>query len=550
MSTRHLSVVLTTAVAALMAQSAAAAGLTLAWDPNAETDIAGYVVKYGEQPHDYHVTVDAGLATTLKVDGLVAGQRYYFTVLAYAADGTASVLAAELPAIASGPPPPLAGTAQFTMVRDGDGRLATPLLQWSLAAGAEAYHLRVGLSPGSAEVVDTQALPAAAFTLPALALDRTYYARIFTQQAGLWSFHEVAFKMPTTGTLARLLAPLDGARGVTSAQTFRWEPVAQAEAYRFEIGTRSSVSDVAQSGETQRTSWTVASLPAATRLYARVSTKLAGRWYTHTIEFVSAATAVFVYPTAGASDVSTAETFTWTGVTDAQAYRLEVGTAPGASDVVASGELRATTFAVQGLQPDQTLYARVSTRLNGVWQVEAVTFTTALTARLTRPAGDGADLGAGLAWTTIRGAEGYALRLGTRAGAADLLDAGEGLDTTLETPALPAGTEIFARLSTRHGGEWRHRDTSFTLAGAALLPAAAGATGAAGSRLTWTPISNAEAYLLYVGTTPGAQDLASSGELQGTSFLVTLPAGRTVYVSLWTKADGVWNGTAATRTTP
>jgi hypothetical protein len=39
--------------------------------------------------------------------------------------------------------------------------------------------------------------------------------------------------------------------------------------------------------------------------------------------------------------------------------------------------------------------------------------------------------------------------------------------------------------------------------------------------------------------------------MQGTSYVArTLPAGQTLYVSLWTKANGVWNGTAATLPTP
>jgi hypothetical protein len=263
---------------------------------------------------------------------------------------------------------------------------------------------------------------------------------------------------------------------------------------------------------------------------------------------------VLVYPYAGASDTSADETFAWTGITGAQAYRLDVGTTPGASDLVESGDLTATTFAVTGLKPGQTLHARVSTRINDVWQVDAVTFTTAFAARLTRPtAGDGSDLGQGLAWTTILGAEAYALRLGTTPGGDDLLNSGEMLGQTLETPALPAGTPIYAQLSTKHGGEWRQQEMSFTLAGAALLapPVEAATTAsAAGALLTWTPVTNGEAYSVYVGTAPGARDLASTGEIHSTSYLMSnLPAGRTVYVSLWTKADGVWNGTAATLTT-
>jgi hypothetical protein len=457
------------AFVALVARSAAAAGVTLAWDPNRETDIAGYVVKYGEQPRDYKVTVDAGNATTLKVDGLVDGKNYYFTILAYAADGSSSVLASELPVLVGG------------------------------------------------------LTPAAPPTAP---------------------------KSPQAG----IIAPLDRAENVTSAQIFRWERVAQAEAYRLQIGTRPGSGDVLNTGETLRTWWKTSSLPASSRLYARIFTKVGGKWSSSQIQFESAGKAMLVYPYLGASDASGYETFSWTGVTDAQAYRIDVGTRPDASDIVESGDITATTFQVKGLQPGATLYARVSTRVNDAWQVDAVTFTTSFSARLTTPASEESGLGASIAWTTIIGAEAYALSLGTTVGEQDLLNTGQVLSNDVETPSLPAGKEIFARISTLHGGEWRHRDSSFTLAGAALEVPAAGtidtATGSPGQLLTWTTITNAEAYSMYVGTVPGAKDLAETGEVQGTSYLVkNLPAGRTVYVSLWTKADGVWNGTSATVTT-
>ena len=75
-----------------------------------------------------------------------------------------------------------------------------------------------------------------------------------------------------------------------------------------------------------------------------------------------------------------------------------------------------------------------------------MTVTTAIAARFTRPvAGDGADLGAGLAWTTILGADAYALRLGTAPGLGDLLDAADLRATAFETPALPAGQPIYAQ---------------------------------------------------------------------------------------------------------
>jgi hypothetical protein len=167
-------------------------------------------------------------------------------------------------------------------------------------------------------------------------------------------------------------------------------------------------------------------------------------------------------------------------------------------------------------------------------------------------AGDGSDLGQGIAWTTILGADSYLLNVGSAPGAKDLLDSGEVLRNDYQTPALPAGQQVYARIWTKYAGQWRNRETSVTLAGAALTSPFADATGAAtvnqqGELFQWTTISNAEAYYLYVGTQPGGKDIVETGELHMTSYLVkNLPKNTRIYVSVWTKANGVWNGTSST----
>jgi hypothetical protein len=553
MKSRRLSVIISTALFALMSHSVFAAGVTIAWNPNDETDVAGYVVKYGDQPRDYHYKVDVGMATTFQADGLAVGKTYYFTVQAYATDGSFSAPAAEMPAVVVGSQQNSAGTAQFTAVPDGTGRLMSPVLQWTTVAGAQAYYLRVGSASGAKDAVDTGEIQTTSYTLPALPFDRTYFARIFTKLANAWSYSEISFKMPKVASPSRMIAPLDGQGDVNSAQTFRWEPVAQAQAYYFQVGTKSGAKDVVDSGETMRTWWTTPSLPAGKRLYASISTKLGGTWYSQNIEFVTAPKSVLVYPYNTASDTSAYETFVWTGVTDAKAYRVYVGTSPGAGDIADTGETKATSFQVNGLQPGQTLYARVYTLLKDQWEVDSVTFTTSLSARFTRPmAGDGSDLGQGIAWTTILGADSYYLRVGSGLGQKDLLDSGEMLRNDHDTPSLPAGREVFARIYTKYGGQWRQRDASLTLAGAALTSPVADSVGTAtvnplGQLFTWTTISNAEGYYLYIGNEPGGKDLVDTGEIQGTSYLVrNLPVGRRIYVSIWTKANGVWNGTSST----
>ena len=65
------------------AQAAHAASLTLAWDPNPEPNIAGYVIEYGNQPGVRPFSIDVGNQTTYQLNGLIDGMPYYFAVRAY-----------------------------------------------------------------------------------------------------------------------------------------------------------------------------------------------------------------------------------------------------------------------------------------------------------------------------------------------------------------------------------------------------------------------------------------------------------------------------------
>jgi fibronectin type III domain protein len=458
---------------ALIARPALAQSVTLAWEPSADADLAGYIVQYGERPTVYSRKVDAGRRATVKLDGLEPGTVYYFAVQAYAVDGAI-------------------------------GRLSKEIKVTVRAAAVTGE--------GSKSVAPFRA--------------------------------------------ARLQAPVAGQRRITSAQVFEWEAVPEAEAYYLTIGTEPGRRDVADSGEAQRTWSRVRSLPAGQHLYASVWTKHDGSWTSTETEFESAPKSVLVYPYHTASDASARETFEWTRVTDAKAYNLHVGTTPGGKDIADSGELTGNSFQVEGLQPDQTLYAEVYTLVKDVWEVDSTTFSTSLSARFTRPlAGDGSDLGQGLAWTGILGAEAYSVQLGSAPGLKDLLDTGEVDTNRVNTPALPAGTPLYATVSTKHGGEWRSRHTEVTLAGAALVSPAGNDTGTAtiGAKrevFTWTSISNAQGYALHIGREPGAKDVLDTGQIQGTSYTAAdLPAGTRLYVSVWTMVDGAWNGTASTFTT-
>jgi chitinase len=67
----------------IAASNALAAQVTLAWDANTESDLAGYKVHYGTASGSYTVHTDVHKVTTSTVTGLTAGQTYYFVLTAY-----------------------------------------------------------------------------------------------------------------------------------------------------------------------------------------------------------------------------------------------------------------------------------------------------------------------------------------------------------------------------------------------------------------------------------------------------------------------------------
>ncbi len=60
-----------------------AADVTLAWDPNSEPDLDGYVLYWGTASRFYTFSADVGNNTTYTINGLTQGQTYYFAATAY-----------------------------------------------------------------------------------------------------------------------------------------------------------------------------------------------------------------------------------------------------------------------------------------------------------------------------------------------------------------------------------------------------------------------------------------------------------------------------------
>jgi hypothetical protein len=96
------------------AQAAAAAGLTVAWDPNVEPEVATYLVQYGTASGSTAGSVMVtGSVSRVRLENLNPGTRYYVRVRAVGSGGAQSAPSAEVSGVASDAvPAPPAGSAQ------------------------------------------------------------------------------------------------------------------------------------------------------------------------------------------------------------------------------------------------------------------------------------------------------------------------------------------------------------------------------------------------------------------------------------------------------
>jgi hypothetical protein len=112
----------------------AASTLTLAWDPNTEPDLNGYIIYYGTQSASYDFVIDVGNVTRYAVTGLDPETRYYFALTAYDNTANESDFSWEVSAMTGGELAVDFGSAGLYQY-DGNS--------WSRITPADAQHLAV-----------------------------------------------------------------------------------------------------------------------------------------------------------------------------------------------------------------------------------------------------------------------------------------------------------------------------------------------------------------------------------------------------------------------
>jgi len=144
---------------------AATRSVTLAWDPSAGTNIAGYHIHYGVTSGTYTNIVDAGNTVSATISGLIEGVRYYFAATAYDTDDLESDFSNEIVytiPVTSNAIPTLNAIANLT-IAEGAGQQTVSLSGISSGAPTESQTLAVAASSSNTGLIPN---PTVTYTSP------------------------------------------------------------------------------------------------------------------------------------------------------------------------------------------------------------------------------------------------------------------------------------------------------------------------------------------------------------------------------------------------
>ncbi len=171
------------AVLLVLASPGFAGGLLVSWDPNTESDLAGYRIYYGTEPAVYTEVVDVGNVTSYTIENLLEGETYFLVVTAYDLNGNESLPSAEVAATVT------AAEIYITLLNDGIQ------LRWSALAGATHYRLYASDDPWFAPETMVAELTTTSYTdavnYKTVPFSRYYIVQAYTGATPMYSFDRV-----------------------------------------------------------------------------------------------------------------------------------------------------------------------------------------------------------------------------------------------------------------------------------------------------------------------------------------------------------------------
>ena len=431
------------------------------------------------------------------------------------------------------------------------------------ATGATAYWLDVGTTAGTGNLFGANVGTATSQTVSGIpTAGQTIYVKLWSLISGVWQSNSYTYTAANGLSAAVMQTPAPGSTLAGASVTFTWN-ASGASAYWLDVGTTVGQGNIFGANVGTATSRTVTGIPTGGQtIYVKLWSLINGVWQSNSYVYTASAgvtAAVMQTPVPGTTFGGSSVTFTW-NASGASAYWLDVGTALGQGNIFGANVGTATSQTVSGIPTGgQTIYVKLWSLINGVWQSNAYTYTAAngVTPAVMQTPVPGTTLaGSAVTFTwTFTGAAAYWLDVGTVQGQGNIFGANVGTATSRTVTGIPTNSvTIYVRLWSLINGTWQSNSYTYTAANGGVVAAVIqspvpGSTLGASATFIWNS-TGASAYWLDVGSVQGQGNIFGANVGTATSQTVNgLPnGGIPIYVRLWSLINGVWQYNAYTYT--
>jgi subtilisin-like proprotein convertase family protein len=355
---------------------------------------------------------------------------------------------------------------------------STATFRWTAGSGVTQRWLQIGTSPGGTNIYNVDQETLLERTISGLpTTGAPLYARLWSFINGGWSYLDYAIRAGDA-TLASLSSPANGSIFGGSTATLDWTVPAGVTQVWLAVGTAVGAGDIVYVNKGTVTTHNVTGLPTNGRnVYVRLWSEHGGtwKWIDYHFSTIGGVKAALVLPAAGGTLPGATATFRWTTGTGVINKWLFIGTAPGTANVYNGEQLSRTERTISGLPTTGApLYARLWSFVNAGWYSTDYTLRAADTtlATVTAPAVGSKLEGSSVTftWNKPAGVTQTWVFIGTTVGGSNLANANTMAATSYAASSLPTnGSNVYLRLWSLQGGEWRWIDYHFVAAGTALV---------------------------------------------------------------------------------
>ncbi len=443
-----------------------------------------------------------------------------------------------------------------TLVFPADGALGLPVsltLIWSKIAGASAYYLQVATDTafGTLFAIDST-LTDTTKLVSGLSNNTTYYWRVRAKNsvgASPWPLKKSFSTIIAAPAVPVLSTPADNAINVALAPTLTWNTVTSAASYRVQISTVNTFATFFTQDSTLASgSKAISGLSISTKYYWRVNaTNVGGTspWAMDSFTTVMAAPAapVLTAPADNAANVAVNPTLTWSTVSGAALYRVQVSTSNIFTTTIIDYSGSTATKSISGLSNSTKYYWRVlASNAGGISSWATDSFTTIIAAPptpvLIAPTDNATNvaLAPTLTWNASTGAASYHVQVSTSISfASTVVDSSlAGLSKAIS--GLSNSTKYYWRVNaTNVGGTGAWATDSFTtiiatpMAPVLTAPSDNAANVAVAPTLTWNASTGAASYHVQVSTGISFASTAVDSTLAGLSKAISGLSNSTKY---------------------